>query len=173
MATRIYSPRLGFQSRRNNLVDRIQKYIKGRIQPLLEFIWSWPRNERGNARYVFISCHQLFNKPFEIIVTFRYLRTTATKLIKVPKNLGAGYVPYCLVRFSLESLVSAICYRKYYKCIGRTSNLYFVVREYKILLFCLRDFSCGCGIWPLIERKECKLRVFENRVLRKCEPKKQ
>jgi hypothetical protein len=60
-------------------------------------------------------------------------------------------------------------------CYGSVQNLFssnLIAKNVKInILSC--QFLCGCEIWSLTLREECRLRVFENKVLRRMfEPKR-
>jgi sorting nexin-29 len=97
---------------------------------------------------------KIANRPFEDVAKFRYLGTTLTDQNHMHKEiksrLTSGNGCYHLVQSLLSScLLSRNLKVKIYKTIILPVVLY------------------GCEIWSLTQREEHRLRVFENRVLRR------
>jgi hypothetical protein len=92
--------------------------------------------------------------PFENVSQFNYLGTTVTNqnLIqeKIKRRLNSGNACY----HSVQSLLSS-----------RLQSKNVRVRIYKTII--LPVVLYGCETWSLRVREEHKLRVFENRVLRR------
>jgi len=97
---------------------------------------------------------QVYNKSFERVEQFKYLVTTLMNQNSIQEEiksrLKAGNASYHSVQDLLSS--SLISKNKKIK-IYRTIILPVVLYEHET--------------WMLILRKECRLRVFENRVLRR------
>jgi hypothetical protein len=94
------------------------------------------------------------NRKFENVSQFKYLGMTATNQNsiqeEIKKKLNSGNACYQ----SVENLLSSCLLLKNIK-----------VRIYKTII--LPVFLYGCETWTLAVREEHKLRVFENRVLRR------
>jgi hypothetical protein len=94
------------------------------------------------------------NGTFEHVSQFKYLGTTvkSQNLIQeeVKRRLNSGNACY----YSTRNLLSSCLLSKTVK-----------IRIYKTII--LPVVLYGCKNWPLILREEQRLRVFENRVLRR------
>jgi hypothetical protein len=114
-------------------------------------------------KYMLLSCHQnagknwdikIANRSFEIVSQFRYVGTTITNpnLIQeeIKRRLSTGNVFY----HSVQSLLSSHLLSKNLK-----------MRIYKTII--LSVILYGCETWSLTLREEYRLRVFENKVLRR------
>jgi hypothetical protein len=97
---------------------------------------------------------KIANRCFENVAKFRYLgmRVTTKNLIleEIKRRLNSGNTCY----HSVQNLMSSRLLSKYIK-----------IRIYKTII--LPVVLYGCETWSLALREEHKLRVFENRVLRK------
>jgi hypothetical protein len=109
---------------------------------------SWDQNAGQNHKI------KIGNRSFENVLQFRYLGTTVTNqnLIQedIKRGLNCGNACYHLV----QNLLSSHHLSKNVK-----------VRIYNTLILPLVLY--GCETWSLTVREEHKLRVFENRVLRR------
>jgi hypothetical protein len=117
---------------------------------------------RDYAKYMLLSRHQnagknrdikIANRCFENVAKFKYLETTITKqnLIQEEiKRLNSGNACYN----SVQSLLSS-----------RLPSKNIKIRIYKTIILPVVPF--GCKTWSLTLREEHRLRVFENRVLRR------
>jgi hypothetical protein len=115
------------------------------------------------TKYMLLSCHQNANQNrdikianifFENVSLFKYVGTTVTNqnLIQeeIKRRLNSGNVCYHLV----QNLLSSCLLSKNVK-----------IRIYKIIIVPVVLY--GCETWSLTLREEHRLRVFENRVLRR------
>ena len=91
------------------------------------------------------------NSPFERVEVFKYLGTTLTNQNsiqeEVKSRLNACY-------YSVQNLLSSSLLSKNLK-----------IKIYRTII--LPVVLYGCETWSLTLREECRLRVLENRVLRK------
>jgi hypothetical protein len=109
---------------------------------------SWDQNA-GQNREINIG-----NRSYENVSRFKYLGTTVTNQNltqeEINRRLSSGKACY----HSVQNLLSSLLLSKNVK-----------VRIYKIII--LPVVLYGCETWSLAVREEHKLRVFENRVLRR------
>jgi hypothetical protein len=115
------------------------------------------------TKYILVSRYQsaghnremkIGNRPFENMSQLKYLGTTVTNqnLIQeeIKRRLNSGNACY----HSVQNLLSSHLLSKNVK-----------VRIYKNIIFPVVQYECET--WSLTVREEHKLRVFENRVLRR------
>jgi hypothetical protein len=97
---------------------------------------------------------RIANESFESVATFRYLETTLTNQSnnrdEIKCRLNSGNACY----YSIQNLLS-------FRLISKKLKL----KIYKTVVLPLLLY--GCGTWSLTLREERRLRVFENRVLRR------
>ena len=92
------------------------------------------------------------NSSFEKVEEFKCLGTTLTNQNSIQEEIKNRLKPGNACYHSLQNLLSS-------SLLSRNLE----IEIYRTTIFLLY----GCGTWSLTLRKECGLRVFENRVLRK------
>jgi len=94
------------------------------------------------------------NKSFEKMEQFQHLGTTLTNQNSIQEKIKSRLKSRNACYHSVQNLV--------YFC-SLSKNMKIKIHRIIILSVVLY----GCEIWSLTLRKECRLRVFENRVLRR------
>ena len=111
-------------------------------------VMSRDQNGRKNGNI------QTGNKSFETVEQFKYLDTTLTNQNSIHQQMKSGSKSGIACYDSVQHLLYSSLLSKYVKIkIHRTIIL-------PVVLY-------GCETWSLTLREECRLRVFENRVLRR------
>jgi hypothetical protein len=109
-----------------------------------------PRDQNaGQTREIKIG-----NRSFEKVSQFKYLGTTVTNQNLIQEEIKRRFNSANACYHSVQNLLSSRLLSKNVK-----------VRIYKTII--LPVVLCGCETWSLTIREEHKLRVFENRVLRR------
>jgi hypothetical protein len=94
------------------------------------------------------------NKSFESVEQFKYLEITLTDQNSIQEEGRADGSPGMLCCHSVQNLLYSSWLSKNIR-----------IQVYKTIILSLVFF--GCGTWSLILREELRLRVLENRVLRR------
>jgi len=94
------------------------------------------------------------NRSFERVEEFKYLVTTLTYQNSIQEEIKSRLKVGNACYYSVQNLLSSSLLSKNLK-----------IKVYRTII--LPVVLCGCETWSLNLREECRLRVFENRVLRK------
>jgi hypothetical protein len=111
-------------------------------------VMSRDQNARQNG-YI-----QIGNKSFETVEQFRYLRTTLTNQNSIKEEIKRRLKSGNAFHHSVHNLLSSSLLSKNVK-----------IKIYKTII--LPVVLYGCESWSLTLKEECRLRVFENKVLRR------
>jgi hypothetical protein len=100
------------------------------------------------------------NSPFERVKEFKYLGTTLTNKNYIQEDIKSKLKSGNACYYSVQNLLSSSMISKNLK-----------IKIYRNIILPVALY--GCETWSLKLREECRLRVFENRVLRRIfEPKR-
>jgi len=104
----------------------------------------------------FVSCNflRIDNSTFERVEEFKYLGTNLTNQNSIEEEIKSRLKSGNACYHSVQNLLSC-------RLLSKNLN----IKIYRTVI--LPVVLYGCETWPLILREERKLRVFENRVLRK------
>jgi hypothetical protein len=94
------------------------------------------------------------NSPIEGVEEFKYLGTTLTNQISIEKKIKSRLKLENVCYYSVQNLLSSSLLSKTLK-----------IKIYRTIILPLVLY--GCEAWSLTLREERKLRLFENRVLRR------
>jgi len=94
------------------------------------------------------------NSPIEGVEEFKYLGTTLTNQISIQKKIKSRLKLENVCYYSVQNLLSSSLLSKTLK-----------IKIYRTIILPLVLY--GCEAWSLTLREERKLRLFENRVLRR------
>jgi len=94
------------------------------------------------------------NSSFERVEEIKYLGTDSAEQNSIQEEIKSRLKSGNACYLSMQNLLSSSLLSKIIK-----------IKIERILIFPF--FLCGCGTWLLILREKRKLRLFENRVLRR------
>jgi len=103
---------------------------------------------------------EIYNSCFERVEEFKYLGTTLKHQNSIQEEMKSRWKSWNACCHSVQNLLSSSLLSKNIK-----------IKIYRSII--LPDILYGCETWSLKLREERRLRVFENRVLRRIfEPQK-
>jgi hypothetical protein len=102
---------------------------------------------------------QIGNKSFETVEQFKYLGITLKNQNSIREEIKSRFKKGNVCYHSVQNLLSSSLLSKNVK-----------IKIYRTII--LPVVLYGCESWSLTLREECRLRVFENRVLRIFGPKR-
>jgi hypothetical protein len=97
---------------------------------------------------------QIRNKSFKTEEQFKYLGTTLMNQSSIREEIESSSKSWNAFYHSVRNLLSSSLLSRSVK-----------IKIYRSII--LPVVLCGCECWSLTLREECRLRVFENKVLRR------
>jgi hypothetical protein len=110
------------------------------------------RGQNAGRSYIM----KMDNSSIERVVDFKYLGTTLTNKNSIQEEIKSRLKLGNACYYSVQNLLSSTSLSKKLK-----------IKIYKYRTIILSVVLCGCETWSLTLRTERRLRVFENRVLRR------